>query len=129
MRSTKRAAALVAFPAALLMTLGGAVATAATSGEQAPSRDLSPLSCSHGHSNKDSGEGRVDADWLKRRSGPHTSCTAYGQEDRGTLIYYHCWDSGTGGSWTYGRVAGTNKHGWFKDSYLSDGGADYSNHC
>ncbi|MQA07771.1 MAG: hypothetical protein GEU98_04295 [Pseudonocardiaceae bacterium] len=81
------------------------------------------MDCSHDHSNKDSGEGRVDADWLRYRVGPHTSCAALGQEPRGTLIYYHCFVGDFPNSWTWGRVSGTNKQGWFADRYLSDDGA------
>lgn len=124
----KHAVAAVAVPAAVLMGATG-VATTASAAPQQQKADVAPLSCSHSHSNKDSGEGRVDATWLKRRSGPHTSCTAYGQEKDGTLIYYHCWTRGTGGTWTYGRVAGSQKYGWFKDEYLSDNGASYQNKC
>lgn len=103
---------------------GGGVAVAApvgTSNEPVPTTD-----CRHSHSNKDSGEGRTTAD-LRYRTGPHTSCNALGLAVKGTLIYYHCWTSGTmvGGkrTWTWGRVAGTQKEGWFSDAFLSDGGS------
>lgn len=80
-------------------------------------------SCSHDWSNKDSGAGHVDADWLMRRSGPHTYCGAYGQSPDGTKIYYHCYVGIWPNSWTHGRVAGTDDYGWFADKYLSDDGA------
>ncbi|PXY20554.1 hypothetical protein [Prauserella flavalba] len=119
--TTRRLAVLAALSAATLMFAGVASAAAAP----AETGDaVSTMSCSHSHSNKDADHGYVDADWLKRRSGPHTSCEAWGQEPRGTKIYYHCYVITDGGdSWTWGRVAGTQKQGWFNDDYLSDGGS------
>ncbi|MFI9452038.1 MULTISPECIES: SH3 domain-containing protein [unclassified Amycolatopsis] len=109
--------------AATLLGAGG-VAGAAPAGAQ--TEPVQTMSCSHSHSNKDSGEGRAKTD-LRYRTGPHTSCAAPGQVSKGTLIYYHCWTAGgeAGGkhTWTWGRIAGTQTAGWFADAYLSDGGA------
>jgi hypothetical protein len=118
--------AMIAMPlvAAALLGVGG-VAVAAPAGTA--NEPMRVMDCSHPHSNKDSGEGRTTVD-LRYRTGPHTSCTALGLATKGTLVYYHCWTRGTEvlpgkDTWTWGRVAGTQKQGWFYDGYLSDGGA------
>jgi hypothetical protein len=107
-------------------TTAGAVLPT-TASAMAPSGDsgggMTTMSCSHSWSNKDADYGHVDADWLRRRSGPHTSCTALGQAARGTRIYYHCYVGIWPNSWTHGRIAGTNQNGWFADRYLTDDGS------
>ncbi|SDU00052.1 hypothetical protein [Amycolatopsis keratiniphila] len=118
--------ALLTLPAVVVTTLAGVsgTATAAPAGTQ--NEPVQTLSCSHSHSNKDSGSGRTTT-VLRYRSGPHTNCSALGQAGDNTLIYYHCWTSGesVGGvsTWTWGRVAGTQREGWFSDKYLSNGGS------
>ncbi|MFD6067174.1 MULTISPECIES: hypothetical protein [Amycolatopsis] len=123
-KSLRRTAlALPGVVAAGLLGVGGVA-------DAAPADPVQTLSCSHGHSNKDSGEGRTKQR-MRYRSGPHTSCSSYGWVAGGTLIYYHCytWGQTIGegseakSSWTWGRIAGTQKQGWFSDYYLSDGGA------
>ncbi|UUV35677.1 hypothetical protein NQK81_20285 [Amycolatopsis roodepoortensis] len=123
-KSLRRAAlALPGVVAAGLLGVGGVA-------DAAPADPVQTLSCSHGHSNKDSGEGRTK-ERMRYRSGPHTNCSSYGWVAGGTLIYYHCYTTGTevNGNpfWTWGRIAGTQKQGWFSDHYLSDGGA--TKHC
>lgn len=117
--------AVVAVPLIAAAVLGvGGVAAAAPAGSV--NESAQPRDCSHAHSNKDSGEGRTTVD-LRYRTGPHTTCTALGLAVKNTLIYYHCWTVGqeVNGkrTWTWGRVAGTQRYGWFADAYLSDGGA------
>ncbi|MFJ4103221.1 hypothetical protein [Amycolatopsis japonica] len=119
-KSLRRAAlTLPGIVAAGLLSVGG-VASAA------PADPVQTLSCNHGHTNKDSGEGRTKTR-MRYRTGPHTTCSAYAWVDKGTLIYYHCWTVGESiegkRTWTWGRIAGTQKQGWFSDYYLSDGGA------
>lgn len=118
-KSLRRAAlTLPAIVAAGLVGVGGAA--------PAQADPIQTLSCNHGHTNKDSGEGRTKTR-MRYRTGPHTSCSAYAWVDKGTLIYYHCYTRGENingtNSWTWGRIAGTQKQGWFSDYYLSDGGA------
>ncbi|WP_144023939.1 hypothetical protein [Amycolatopsis keratiniphila] len=76
--------------------------------------------------NRDYRKGRTTTT-LRYRVGPHTSCAAPGQVGKGTLIYYHCYVVGdmVNGSngWTWGRIAGTQKAGWFASAYLDDGGS------
>jgi len=107
-------------------TAAGAVLPVGAAATPAPNRasgDATAMSCSHDWSNKDADYGYVDADWLRRRSGPHTSCTALGQAAEGTKIYYHCYTGSWPNSWTHGRIAGTSQDGWFADEYLSDDGS------
>lgn len=114
------AAALGAVPLGLGAVGTAQAATAPSAGDGGPST----MSCSHSHSNQDADSGYVDADWLRYRSGPHTSCAAKGQAADGTKIYYHCYTTtNNDGTWTWGRVAGTSHQGWFSDDYLSDGGS------
>ncbi|KRF16927.1 hypothetical protein [Nocardioides sp. Soil796] len=105
--------------------LGLGVLTTAQAAPPSGDDDMTTQSCSHSNSDKDkSGYGYVDADWLRYRVGPHPSCTSLGQAARRTKIYYHCFTfTDNDGTWTHGRIAGTNKQGWFKDSYLSDNGS------
>ncbi len=119
MRSMKVLGAALALTAGSLTLAGPAPAAVPTQDRG----DVSTTSCSHSWSNKDSDYGYVDADWLMRRSGPHTSCTALGQAADGTKIYYHCYTGIYPNSWTHGRIAGTNQNGWFADRYLSDRGS------
>ena len=118
--------AVVAMPlvAAALLSVGGAAVAAPAGTAEEPVGVMND--CRHSHSNKDSDQGRTTED-LRYRTGPHTDCTALGLATKGTLIYYHCWtvgDSVNGTrTWTWGRVAGTQKHGWFSDEFLSDGGS------
>lgn len=120
---TRALLTLPAVVAATLVSVGG-TATAAPAGTHAG--PVQTMDCSHAHSNKDSGSGRTTT-VLRYRTGPHTSCEPLGQAGNNTLIYYHCWTSGesVGGvsTWTWGRVAGTQREGWFSDKYLSNGGS------
>lgn len=100
-----------------------AIDASATAAAPTQPADVAAKSCSHSWSNKDSGQGYVDADWLMRRSGPHTTCNALGQAVDGTKIYYHCFVGHYPNSWTHGRIAGTNQNGWFFDKYLDDHGS------
>ncbi|NGY65178.1 hypothetical protein G7043_40370 [Lentzea sp. NEAU-D13] len=125
MRNSRRKAMLTmsgVVAAALLSASGVAAATS----EGAPNEPVQTMDCSHSHSNKDSGEGRTTTD-LRYRVGPHTHCAALGLAGKNTLIYYHCFTYGdeAGGlrAWTWGRIAGTQKQGWFADAYLSDNGS------
>jgi len=123
--STRRAPLAIGGLLVAAGTTAGAMLPAA-SAAPAPTRDSgepTTTSCSHNWSNQDADSGSVDADWLLRRSGPHTSCTALGQAARGTKIYYHCYVGVSPNTWTHGRIAGTNQNGWFADKYLSDGGS------
>lgn len=121
---TTKTVGLVAAGAFGLLPVGLGLASTA---QAAPAEggDVGTMSCSHRHSDKDkSGYGYVTADWLRYRSGPHTTCTAYGQEKDGTKIYYHCYTTTKNdGTWTYGLVSGTDRKGWFKDEYLSNWGS------
>ena len=77
------------------LLLAGTTMAAVPAGAAAPAPagggEMTTMSCSHSWSNKDADYGHVDADWLMRRSGPHTSCAALGQASDGTRIYYHCY--------------------------------------
>jgi len=123
MRSMNVLGAALALTAGSL-TLAGQASAAVPTQEPA---EVSTMSCSHSWSNKDDDYGYVDTDWLMRRSGPHTSCSALGQAAEGTKIYYHCYVGSFPNSWTHGRIAGTNQYGWFNDPYLSDLGTAV--HC
>lgn len=83
--------------------------------------------CSHGHSNRDGRSGRVSVSALWRLSGPHRTCNHLDLAYNGQLIQYHCWDFGDEvqgiRTWTYGRISGTDRAGWFWDGGLNDGGA------
>ncbi len=109
------------------LLLAGTTMAAVPAGAAAPAPagggEMTTMSCSHSWSNKDADYGHVDADWLMRRSGPHTSCAALGQASDGTRIYYHCYVGTYPNSWTHGRIAGTSQNGWFADRYLTDGGS------
>ncbi|MEU4806117.1 hypothetical protein [Actinosynnema sp. NPDC023587] len=112
------AAAALAFSAAALMTTTASAAPA--TGETG----VSPLSCSHAHSNQDSAWGRISGSNVNYRSGPHTSCSSYGQFNNGDKIFYHCYTTTqSDGTWTWGRKDGTDRQGWIKDTLLDDGGS------
>ncbi|WP_219151245.1 hypothetical protein [Amycolatopsis sp. TNS106] len=118
--------ALLVLPAVVAATLVSVSGTATATSAGTRTDPVPTVDCSHSHSNKDSGSGRTTT-VLRYRTGPHTTCEALGQAGDNTLIYYHCWTSGesVGGvsTWTWGRVAGTQRAGWFSDKYLSNGGS------
>lgn len=58
------------------------------------------------------------------RSGPsNTLCIATGVATPNHVLDYHCYASGTGGTWTYVRNDSTGVKGWIRDEYLKDGGS------
>jgi hypothetical protein len=63
-------------------------------------------------------------DWANVRSGPTTQCSVV---DRiyTEFVYYVCWTSGEGGSWSL--IESRDGSGWVKDSLLVNNGA--WDHC
>lgn len=132
------AAAAAALATAAVVPLAGQASAAPAGPGGAKSPSLRPADgpvtlapCSYYHRNPDEGYGYVRASSLARRSGPYFGCDTLDYAAYNTKIYYHCWRWGdsvtvngvTWSSWTYGRIAGTSREGWFSDAYLSNGGA------
>ncbi|UQI46019.1 hypothetical protein M1P56_17510 [Streptomyces sp. HU2014] len=117
----------VAIAAAAALLGGGlllapsATATPATGTQAAPTAEL--LSCSHSWSNKDADKEKVTKSGVRYRVGPHTSCAALGQIDKGATVYFHCYTrTQDDGTWSHVRIKGTDRQGWVKDT-LIDGGS------
>ncbi|WFE37477.1 hypothetical protein [Micromonospora sp. WMMD998] len=123
-RRTGHLTVAVATLLVLMLGLSGPAHAETAKGNGSPT---TASACSYGHHNYSDESGYVTASSLARRSGPYTSCDAYDYVSRNTMIYYHCWTYGSTvngiTTWTYGRVAGTSREGWFSDAYLSGGGA------
>ncbi|MER0242981.1 hypothetical protein AAHZ94_13305 [Streptomyces sp. HSW2009] len=103
---------------------------AAARAEPGPTAPGTSFACATAHHNNDGGSGKTTAK-TARRSGPYRSCTNWGSVNRGVKLWYHCWTTGTvvdgKNHWTWARIEGTNKEGWFSAAYLDDGGA--KKHC
>lgn len=112
-------------------TLGTAVSTASLM--LMPTEAVAAPPCTHpSHTNNSSSYGYVLVDALARRSGPSTSCGAYGYANNNAKIYFHCYVVGESidgdPNWIWGRIEGTQQEGWFSMKYLNNRGV-FINHC
>ncbi|MGW0477094.1 hypothetical protein [Streptomyces coeruleorubidus] len=57
------------------------------------------------------------------RSGSSTACAITGVVHSANIVNYHCWTTGSGGTWTYGRNITSTYAGWMRDDLLNDGGS------
>ncbi|MEV0731701.1 hypothetical protein [Polymorphospora sp. NPDC050346] len=80
------------------------------------------LSCPQSWSDKSWFTGTISGTNVNYRTGPHTSCTAYGQWSN-VSITHHCWATGdfvNGSSqWWHVQRVGTSQQGWVHESYVS----------
>lgn len=98
-----------------------------------PTAAVAAPACTHpSHTNNSSSYGYVLVDALARRSGPSTSCDAYGYANRNAKVYFHCYVVGESidgePNWIWGRIEGTQQEGWFSMKYLNNRGV-FTNHC
>ncbi|MFD2766210.1 hypothetical protein [Micromonospora eburnea] len=107
--------------AAVTLTVGctGVVVT----GVAAPAS----ATCSHPHSNIDSGSGKLfNGSNINIRTGPHTSCPSNGYGQLSHNVDFWCYTSGDGvtangyttHSWTYLKDTTTGVSGWVADALL-----------
>lgn len=114
----------------LRTTLATAMTVALTSLALVVLSPASPASasCSHAHSDRDTGSGYSTDPALRVRFGPHTSCGVLTYTPTTQLLYYECWDIGETifgtNTWTYvHKSSDWNAAGWVLDYYLDDNGA------
>ncbi|WP_433262063.1 hypothetical protein ACQPWR_21790 [Micromonospora vinacea] len=78
--------------------------------------------CGQGWSDRSSRTAAVTANGVRYRTGPHTSCTAYGQVNRGVTVYLDCATRGDTVNgiavWWHARFS-TGGSGFISGAYLN----------
>ncbi|MFJ3441408.1 hypothetical protein ACIPM2_09580 [Streptomyces sp. NPDC086081] len=61
---------------------------------------------------------------------PYASCGTVTTMFEGDVLYFHCWyQNAYGNDWAFGRIKGTNIHGWMSEANFSSYSTDLWPSC